>query len=232
MRRSSVAAGGSLEIQMALESYSKLSSPILSSALQTSAFQVSEEGALAAYEVAATVARPAVSAPALLSWEPVFEVSRKSDSALLPPLIWAAGDTAVSEHEHKGRLADPWIRAAIIQPDEGVSGPRPPKTAAAAGDVIATWIIEAIGLFYFIDEPNVDAGALAEIIVRVVRDICAHWKPGEDLIGKLRAGVGFAMWGAGVSPEKIAEVGNDIVSALAGAGTTPLELGKTLYRLV
>jgi hypothetical protein len=55
------------------------------------------------------------------------------------------------------------------------------------------------------------------------------WKPGDDLAGNLRAAVGFALWGAGVSPDIIQAVGDDISRF---AGYTPTELSHDLANLI
>jgi hypothetical protein len=44
------------------------------------------------------------------------------------------------------------------------------------------------------------------MLERVVRDVITKSKPGDDLIGNIRAAVGFVLFGAGVEPENVGRV--------------------------
>ena len=113
--------------------------------------------------------------------------------------------------------------------------PKPPPL----GTVTAKWVEEITGAALFDADPNaigIPGGnakplspALKDMIERVVKDIMAKWKPGDDLAGNLRAGVGFALWGAGISPDVIQAVGDDISRF---AGYTPTELDHDLANII
>jgi len=72
---------------------------------------------------------------------------------------------------------------------------------------------------------------LVNTIRNVARDIGQNWKPGEDLGAKLPAGIGLAVWGAGVPADKMQEIAG-LTSQLASLGKTPDELAAALQKLL
>jgi hypothetical protein len=169
---------------------------------------------------------------------------------LVKPTVTQRIDTAASTAVLKGKasgMADllgdhPWATPITRHSSSDVStiGSRVhlPKPAAT-GDVTAKWIEETVGAALFDADPNaigIPGGnakplspELKAKIEGVVKDIFAKWKPGDDLAGSLRVGVALVLWGAGISPDVIQDVG-DRISLFAGY--TPAELDHDLANII
>ncbi|HSI35023.1 MAG: hypothetical protein ACAI43_09740 [Phycisphaerae bacterium] len=224
---------------MNLASYASLSTTAATSALRSAA-QLAPAAAQAATghgtltlgaapaELATRAAAKQVAAPVALSTvlhksSPVDVLRGSKAEAYLQPLGWAAAEKSIATVRDQRH-------ALPVGADPHVLGV-PPMSRNGVGDLVSKWVTQGMGLFFFMDQPNVDAHALTDTIQRVARDVCRNWKPGEDLGGKLQAAIGFALWGAGVSPEKMQEAA-EITSQLTRLGSTPEELGATLNQLL
>jgi len=102
----------------------------------------------------------------------------------------------------------PATEARIDTPAASVSGPRSRAGSAAAA---ATGVADlAMELGAGAGLSRAQRTELESTIDRVVQDVCLKSKPGDNLIGSIRTAVGFALWGAGVAPEKIGAVTADL----------------------
>jgi hypothetical protein len=126
------------------------------------------------------------------------------------------------------------VSYVITHPSKPAPTPKP-----APGAVTATWILQLVDLTqYQINDPEDEwqtrayeqvAPTLKDAIIRTVKDICAHWKPGEDLTGTLRAGIALLLWGAGWSPDDIQGVG-DAISELHAS--SPADLDRQVKNMI
>ncbi|HSI35022.1 MAG: hypothetical protein ACAI43_09745 [Phycisphaerae bacterium] len=196
---------------MNLSNYTSLATPS-SATKATSAYA---GPALAA--VAVAPARPAAppAAPATVL-KGTLATPALEWAALPPTPARARSSDGISRLIAVTQLKDASANASVIGKLQvtgtGISGPRTrPAVNAAAAAGIADLAME-LGAGEGLSRAG--RAALENTLDRVVRDVCAKYKPGDDLLGNVRTAVGFALWGAGVAPEKMAAVTGELTRLL------------------
>jgi hypothetical protein len=180
----------------------------LSSVTQPSAFLTNLTPAHAGSTLTLSRAQPAptltlkgnpAAAPLLTDWtEPTVKFHK---------------DANLIDYSTQGKLPNVWSDLAL-----------PPKTRSAMADLTATSLAGIVRFLLGSGFPKSQLNAIGNAVSRVVRDVCANSKPGDDLLGKLRAAIGLTLWGAGVAPDQIADLTNTLFSYLGpnfAAGAHP-----------